>query len=769
MKQTNWLFMCATACISASLGAAPLSGAYSTDPQNEYTADQATREVKEPSQILCYISNTRPDAMVNKGRYVALIDTKKCDSDGMSNASNSTATGSAGATQYTPMSLTTTRASGTSPQIVKGHVDMKDDEGTFDLPVYIHMSQTEAPSTAAPSGVLTFNYAVKLNDATQINGVNMPSGSLIVRGRITTSSNSIQYAEIGGMGTGQTNDVRLYVSGNDSAGSGAVVADYNGNQSDATYIFGYNATNFCRSGTEAGAAIAERCFKRSKDDAIKSVWRYGVYNADGSRFDLPSPGFSVRDAAGNWGYASYWGLWLSNPPADGDTVTNAKSGTSYTVRRGGGKLIKTTRYQKKLDEIKNNKFQFYNMTAGSGLSAQTTYEAYWDAAAAKFKVVGTSSCGQNGCFNTTINTIEITAAQLLSNNAWGISGWSQSLGRVTVPATTLSDANPGTKANGVNYMAETVVKPGETVPANLKCVANCPTVAQINSFVASPSNQSPFDATTVNSWSGIANPIAYTWDASSYSLKDSSNAQVSSDLLANVNTSDFDKTNYKWGIRSGALVDAAKFVPGGDMDCDGQGGNNNYCDSKSFTLDEYYQYEIGAQDYNRATFLMSGSTPVSFSSPLTAVFDVPNDSSKYGLYAGASMNLQFLGFGDLNGIPGRCVDPYTNLEASCSNSTRWLPAFAIEDGSSVTIDGQTKYVKWLERELRFAPANGTAASLGITLGSTSNIPSAITTSSCTDANDTANPCNPSSDNYPGAFSKDDFKKAPSVIHGVVQQ
>jgi len=178
---------------------------------------------------------------------------------------------------------------------------------------------------------------------------------------------------------------------------------------------------------------------------------------------------------------------------------------------------------------------------------------------------------------------------------------------------------------------------------------------------------------------------------------------------------------------------------------------------------------MGTQDYNRATFLMSGATPVSFSSPLTAVFDVPSDATKYGLYAGASMNLQFLGFGDLNGIPGRCVDPYTNQEASCSSSTRWLPAFVMEDGATVTIDGQTKYVKWLERELRFAPANGTAASLGITLGSTSNIPAAITTTSCTDANDTSNPCNPSNENYPGAFSKDDFKKAPSVIHGVVQQ
>ena len=246
------------------------------------------------------------------------------------------------------------------------------------------------------------------------------------------------------------NDVRPYVSGTETSGSGAVAADYNGNQNDATYVFGYNATNFCRSGTEAGQSIAERCFKRSKDDALKSVWRYGVYNADGSRYDLTSPGFSVRDAAGNWGYASYWGLWLSTPPSDGDAVTNAKTGTAYTVKKAGGKLIKKTRYQKTLDEIKNNKLMFRNFLQGNGLSGDTNYEAYWDATAAKFKVVGTSRCGQNGCFNVTINTIELTAAQLLQNNSTGVSAWSQSLGGVSIPATTLSDANPGTKAKGVN-------------------------------------------------------------------------------------------------------------------------------------------------------------------------------------------------------------------------------------------------------------------------------------------------------------------------------
>lgn len=767
MKMHKLLILMGLALVGLSVQAAPTSGAYITDPQSENTADQAMSEMSQPTSILCIISNTRPDAMVNAGTYVALIDEKKCDEESMSSPSNSTSTSNTGATSYLPISLTATRASSTAAQIIKGHADMTTDDGTH-VPVYIHMTQSEAGSSSAPNGVLTFNYAMALNTITTLNSVNLPAGAMIVRGRISTSATGIQYAEVGGMGTNQTNDVRLYVTGNDTSGSGAIVADYNSNNDDATYIFGYNSTYFCRSGTEASTAIAEKCFKRSKADAIKSVWRYGVYNADGSRFDLATPSFSVKDAAGEWGYASYWGLWFRTPPADGATVTHAKNGTAYTVKKAGGRLLKTVRYQKTLGEIKNNKFQFGgNIDLGSGVT-NGTYEAYWDATSATFKIVGTQSCTNSGCFSSVISpAVSVSAANLLVNNSWGIWGWSQSLGNLSIPSTTLSG-----QTNTITYMTETLVKPGESVPANLKCVANCPTDARLLALAGAPTTASPYVSTTENSWSGIATPVAYTWDATTYKLKDDTGTEVTADRLSSLSSTALDKTNYKWNIRSGALVDASKFVPGGDMDCDGAGVGTNYCDWKANDLTVYYRFETGIQDWNRATFLMSGSTPVSFTPPMDASYQVPSDTATYGQYAGALMNLQFSGFGDLNGIPGRCVDPYTNTEVSCSSSTRWYPAFPIADGTEITIDGAKKYVKWLDRELRFAPDTGSAASRGITMGSTANLPAAVTsltTLTCTaDAADTTNPCNTSSANYSGAFSLDLFKKSPSVIHGVVQ-
>jgi hypothetical protein len=772
--------------------AAPSAGAYISDPQSEYTADQATEELKQPSNILCFISNTRPDAMVNQGTYVALVDGDKCDNEGQSSSSNSTNTGNKGTSSYTPVSLTVTRASSTAPQIIKGHVDLLEDEGNFSLPIYIHMTQSEAGSAAAPNGVLTFNYAAALTSSTTINGVSLPAGSMVVRGRIATSASGIEYAEKGGMGSGQTNDVRLYVNGNQTNGSGAISADYNGTSEDSSFIFGYNATHFCRSGTEYDSSgnqinVPEKCFKRSKDDAIKSVWRYGVYNADGSRYDLASPGFSVKDGSGDWGYASYWGIWFRNPPGNGASITHAKNGTVYTVLRGGGRLMKISRVRKTLDEIKNNKINFYNSQAGTGLLANTNYEGYWDAVAQNFKVVGLQSCDPTGCFSSVINpAIALTALEVAANNSpdgnpansWGLWGWSQSLGSLSIPASTLNASSPGSEPNGIRYLTETLVKPGDTtVPNSLKCVQDCPTAVRMTAFVANPSNDpsvtSPFDATTINQWSGVATPLTYTWTPSTYQLIDTTSAEIGSVLFANMNSDDktnLEKTNFKWGIRSGALVDAtgSHFTSGGAMDCDGNGVGTTYCDYKASDLDEYYRFETGIQDWNTAVFLKNtNGSIVSFSSPVEASFQVPNESA-YGQYAGASMNLQFQGFGDLHGIPGRCVNPYTNLEASCDADTKWFPAFSIADGTAITIDGSTKYVKWLDRELRFAPVAGTASSLGVTLGAASGLPAAITSTSCADTADTANPCNSSSANYPGEFSYEYFKKSPSVIHGVVQ-
>jgi hypothetical protein len=71
-------------------------------------------------------------------------------------------------------------------------------------------------------------------------------------------------------------------------------------------------------------------------------------------------------------------------------------------------------------------------------------------------------------------------------------------------------------------------------------------------------------------------------------------------------------------------------------------------------------------------------------------------------YANASLVLQYNGFGELNGVPGKCVDPLTNADAPCNNNgnNRWVAAFVIPEGSALSDGTTTYYVKPLEQELR---------------------------------------------------------------------
>ena len=190
------------------------------------------------------------------------------------------------------------------------------------------------------------------------------------------------------------------------------------------------------------------------------------------------------------------------------------------------------------------------------------------------------------------------------------------------------------------------------------------------------------------------------------------------------------------------------------------------CDYKARSLSVYYTFETGQHDWNRPGFLKkdSDNTYVTFTRPLDATYNVP-DEAAYGEYRGATMNLQFNGFGDLNGIPGQCTSRATNEVVSCGPDTDWVSAFTIPDGSTLNIWGIDYFVKWLNRGVSFQKVASNAATLQITMGTIANIPEpALLTGA--DATDPSNASNTAI--YPGAFNDVDFTTAPAVIKGVVQ-
>ena len=772
--------------VSITHAAPPTGGAYVTDPQSEYVQDQTSEGISQVNNILCYMFNTRPDAMVNLGRYVAFIDESKCDSSGKADASSSSSEGGGSSTNFTRMSLTSTRETATSAQIGKGHAAVNMGNGTPSY-VYIYTSITGAPTATNTNGTLTMNLAA----------LPVAGGSKIMRGKITTSASGIQSSMIsasgGGGGGGGGMNIRLSVSGNDTSGSGVIQYPDN-TGTDKTLTFGYNASKFCRSdGTNT------TCFSRSKTDAATSVWRYGVYtDGTGARYDLTQPGFPVKHSTtGEYGYASYWGVWMPTAVENGHTLVSLDATpVTYTVFKTGGRLTKYTLVSNKtLNDVKKVPFNFMPQTTtavtGGDLTAFTQYEMYWDGTA--FVATAKIDCSSGtGCYRQLLSTkLTITPVQMSSassmsaggnTNKLGVNGWSQALGgNLMIPASTLEDASPGTKK--VKYNTQSVVSPGDTtVPTTLKCARDCPTAPTIQTLTeANASNPliSPYTQETKQRGGGtaLANVVTYTWDSSNYTLRQDQPGEpaITKSLLSGLNLSAYPR--YQGGIRTGALVDAAagtnNWNAGGSMDC--QSNGQFFCDFKSNSLATFYVWEVGTNDYQSATFLKKAdNTFLAFTPPESASFLVP-DETKYGEFAGANMNLQFNGFGNLFGIPGKCFRLSDNAEANCDRTTRYVPAFSIPDNTStsalgkVTINAATKWIKYLDREIRFKKdgvdgVSGYTMPTDIKLGSVSDLPAALVLS----GPDTEDPSNSSNSNYAGSVQASDFLKLPSVIHGVVQ-
>ena len=72
----------------------------------------------------------------------------------------------------------------------------------------------------------------------------------------------------------------------------------------------------------------EKCFSIDRDDAIRNIWDYGVYNADGSKYRMENQSFPIRTSVKVdektkrvHGYASYWGVHVDHEYQDYITDT----------------------------------------------------------------------------------------------------------------------------------------------------------------------------------------------------------------------------------------------------------------------------------------------------------------------------------------------------------------------------------------------------------------------------------------------------------------
>jgi len=678
----------------AALAVPSATSPYITDTINSHVQDQTSQVLGQVNMILCIVGAMGAGEMVNEGNYIALVDQNACG-DGGGSGGQSNNTGPA----YLPITVNSSRATNADPMAVKAWLDVNNS-------ITVHATASQAPSAALPYGIFRMDYCGNQGSATDC---------LSDRGYINATSSGLVYYSDGAEG-GNTYSTALQLDAISSTAGSGVIRETNTWSGITTFAFAYNANYFIR---DDGSS--PQCFDRSAANADESVWRYGLYNETTGERITRNSGFPIEYATGGTtynGYVGYYGLWMQGVTvptgATVNKVTYTQSGatkTPYTLLKTGGKLMKYTTVAKTLADLNKVKFWYYaqNNVPSSGtaiLTAGSQYEIYWDNTATQFKVSGKQNSSTNNMepvAPTPIDNVDMIAA-----TPWGLYGWSQMLGgQFGIKGSDFATLNSSTP---VLTQIQDIVYPSQYADiGNLNCVNDCPTAALIGTSDGGAGN-----AYANQGWSPIAstNFVTYTLNGTTGNLTDPASAAVLSAATSGVNAN---------GVRTGRMVtdaDKTTLISRKNAACSNCDSFNQGDVDLLDVGSSYYVWETGSQSWNQLAILMDGATPVAFEAPLQLSFVVPT-GAKYGSYQGATISLQYGGFGDLWGIPNECVDIATNAACSFSgtvtpqNQQRWTSLFAIPFDATAgyvtaniaqgAVTQGTRYlVKPLDMEIRLA-------------------------------------------------------------------
>ncbi len=665
------------------------------------------------------VGQTKYADMVNKGAYKAQINKKVCSgNDSTANASSSQQGGSSAsdAPEYETWIVESTRSDNSSAQTVNVWFHEKG-EGQFEPAKFMNAKVviTEAASETNPYGIFIMNFIAYAEGTTNI----LFKGTLKSEKDPVTGKVLLKFVDEDT--SGKFREAVSLEKNSNGTGGGTAYQYENFGQGiqEGSINFTYDTNLFHRINPSNPAT--EACLDRT--DFETSAWRYGMYDAaNGSRVNVSS-GFPINtssDGKGNNGWVGFWGLWVPEGVtiSDGATVykqtygPNGGTSAPYTVQKVPGKLKKHTKGTTTLGAIKNIPLEGYQEQVGQ---QNINYRVIWDATQNKLMKVASAAQSSNG--PPAWQEITPVAIDTTSLN-WGeLNFWSQALGGQARVKLTNCQFNPQTMKTAcaaptadtqVVFFKEDIVYPGDVnAPAALACYDNCPK--------AGATGMDPNDLTYAQSFDPqVDNRHDYT--VASMVLKDGANSVT----LATA------PQNQSWGFNSGPLF-APTSANMALLACDWTGpqGQTQVCGWKAWSaLDEFYTWETGPNNWNQLTVLKdSNGTPLTFEQPLRVEYThVQTVAGKPDTkYNGVKFFLDYNGFGELHGIPGKCIDMSSGLTVQdCSGSgKRWVPEFSIPEGSAASYAkaGVTynTVIKPLEMEQRMVKlANNACSGLPIT-------------------------------------------------------
>ena len=700
------------------LDLAPTSD-YRTDKTTVYVNERSLDSFRSVNEILCMVRQSRYDVMINQGPYRAQVDKNLCSTN-RSNASNAVQAltdQSSGSTMplYENWIIESIRTSSQSPHIVNVWVHPTPNPNETPQVIDARIVITEGSDTAPPYGIFKMNFKA-LN----------PSRSVVLfKGFLNAEFDTNFNRALLKFATEDKDSYSIEKATLDkdpagASGSGSVlkVQSFPG-QTPKTDRFdlAYNTTNFLRSDI-SGTQI---CLDRANFKI--SAWRYGLYTTasstagpSGTRV-IRNSNFTVKKVNPDlYGSIGYWGAWFPGGAtvADGEQVYkhnySTNTDTPFTVFERGGKLKKYTKDIITLADIKNIPLVWF--TSG------TAKMVIWDGNA----FVTIAQAQSDGSWQT------VTPVMLdLSNLNWvELMFWSQSLSgsvivKLSPPTATPQPSECINKGNGffdctgkatgttpVVYFKEQIVFPGDSVPPSLACFDRCPDDTAL-------ATANPFRTDILSYQSGTA-PLLATYASYSFS---STTMLLTNSATGTPVTAGTTASPYQNGITSGLLFDPSP-ANLSSLGCDWDA--NSTCGGKAWTaLNEFFVWETGPNAWNQFVTVKDGSgLPVKFDPPLQVkyIHSQPTVTAPDHKYDGVMFFLEYSGFGDLHGIPGKCVDVDKGIDMDCSQSgsnqaIRWVPEFSMpfmqanNDLTTVNDAGNpaiTYFVKPLEIEERMNSA-----------------------------------------------------------------
>lgn len=624
------------------------STSYYTDPLNVYVHDGSMEALDTINEILCMFDQTKyaDISLVNKGAYIALVDAKSCKkSEDKSDTQNNQSSG-ADADELEIWTVISERASDSAPQIIKVWLEEKArDEYDVDKLIQVKGTIFEAASDSNPFGI--FRLDLKFNSPS--TGEQLSIGYLEAIER-DDGQVEFQFSMDDPKGVMATHVV-MNADGSDGKAFTQFTGGSDGEFETKVFQVAYDASHFRRDdGTN------DKCLDRVNFDT--KVFRYGVYNEDGSRLTLEHPGFGIKAESGGiqyYGFAGYHGIWLPEELGitNGMTVTRSNNDgdtSSYLVMDAPGKLMRHSKIAITLGDILNNTLYYWNE------STCTNYKAKWNGTNfVKFASEVLSTDGPSTWSNFAEEVINLNA------NGW-YNFWRDGIGSLNL----VRDGSALSNATVLIADSQEIVAPSDLASGDitLYCFNDCVkaeiTAAQINRL----NGESPY----FNYTEGAQSAYEYTFNTSDMTLRYGGNAVKLADSITDL----FGPNS--WGINSGPMVDSlAGIVNSWDL----------------WQAATYYTWETGPNDWNHYRGLTLNGEAVQFDPPVNLDYAHVASGDRY--------YLDFSGFGELNGIPW-----VEDVEAG-----RWYPEITIPDGASaVDINDVTYYIRALEMEQRMTEVAG---------------------------------------------------------------